>query len=152
MTQYATDILAELVERKRQCLAQLCELGRRQCEMIASGEMNPLLKVLAGKQRLLADLQEIEEGLAPYHDEDPEARAWRSPADRQRCAGHLADCEKLLAVILEQERGSENELRRRRDEAQVRLQGAHDAAAARGAYLAATPAPALHELDLASES
>jgi len=46
----------------------------------------------------------------------------------------LAECEALLTEIIGREKGSEDELVRRRDSAAVRLQGAHAAGVARGAY------------------
>ncbi|MBX7169203.1 MAG: flagellar protein FlgN [Pirellulales bacterium] len=146
-----TDILAELISRKRVCLAHLLQLGERQREMIAAGEMAGLLKVLGGKQRLLAELQTLERALDRFRDQDPDARVWRSPEARQRCAAEVADCETFLAAILQQERSSEDELRRRRDDAQQRLEAAHGSRQVLGAYLAESP-DTLHQLDLASES
>lgn len=148
---YETDILAELVSRKRVCLAQLHQLGQRQCELIAAGEVTGLLKVLGGKQRLLSDLQTLERALDPFREQDPEARVWRSPEARQKCAAEVTDCETFLSAILHQERNSETELRRRRDDAQQRLDSAHGASQVRGAYLA-QPNTSWHQLDVASES
>ena len=53
--------------------------------------MTDLLKLLAAKQTVLDQLQQVERQLDPFRDEDPEARVWRSPADaplpgtRRRC-------------------------------------------------------------------
>ncbi|HEY5312807.1 MAG TPA: hypothetical protein VIK18_09815, partial [Pirellulales bacterium] len=55
-----THLLAELLGRKHDCLAQLYELGGQQLALVESGDITQLLKVLAAKQRLLARLQEIE--------------------------------------------------------------------------------------------
>ncbi len=144
----STDLLGDLIRRKHNCLLHLRDLGARQLGLVRQGSMDELLDVLAAKQQLLVELQRIERGLDPFRGQDPEARAWRSPDDRQRCAEELARCDALLAEIMAQEKQSEQELIRRRDEAARRLQGAHTAAQARQAYAAGPPAPA--GLDLTS--
>jgi len=61
----------------------------------------------------------------------------------------LADCESLLAEILRQERESEHELVRRRDETARQLAGMSTVHKARDAYLEQTTDPA-GQLDLTS--
>lgn len=144
----STDLLGDLIRRKHNCLLHLRDLGQRQLGLVRQGSMDELLDVLAAKQHLLVELQRIERGLDPFRKQDPEARSWRSPEDRQRCAEELARCDALLAEIMTQEKQSEQELIRRRDEAARRLQGAHTAAQARQAYAGDPPATA--GLDLTS--
>lgn len=144
----STDLLGDLIRRKHTCLLHLRDLGLRQLGLVRQGSMDELLDVLAAKQHLLVELQRIERGLDPFRHEDPETRSWRSPEDRQRCAEELARCDSLLAEIMAQEKQSEQELIRRRDEAARRLQGVHTAAQAREAYAACPTAPA--GLDLTS--
>jgi hypothetical protein len=129
-----TDILAALVSKKHACLAQLHALAERQLSLIADGKLGDLLRVLAAKQQLLADMQEIERKLAPFRQQEPADRRWRNPADRDRCAEQLNRCESLLADILRREKQGELELKQRRDEAAVQLRGAHSARHARQAY------------------
>ena len=151
MTASDTEQLSLLVGRKRDCLAQLRELGRRQIELIAAGDLGQLLKVLAGKQRLLAGLQTIEHELNPFRDQNPEDRSWRSPADRDACARLLTHCNSLLAEIMEQERQSERQLIEHRDEAASRLHGSQAASQARGAYAAQTHG-ITGQIDLSSDA
>lgn len=143
-----TDLLSDLIRRKHNCLLHLRDLGQRQLDLVRQGSMDELLDLLAAKQHLLAELQRIERGLDPFRDEDPDQRAWHAPEDRQRCAQELARCDALLAEIMAQEKQSEQELIRRRDEAARRLQGVHTAAQARRAYADGRPATA--GLDLTS--
>ena len=145
-----TDILAALVGKKLACLAQLHALADRQLSLITAGKLGDLLRVLAAKQQLLADMQEIERKLAPFRGQEPRERRWRSPADRDRCAEQLDRCESLLADILRREKQGEVELKQRRDEAAVQLRGAHSAGQARQAYTSAHAAPGVG-LDLSSE-
>jgi hypothetical protein len=146
-----TDLLAELIQRKHACLVELREMGRRQFETVVEGSITALLDVLAAKQRVLGALQAVERELDPFRGQDPHQRPWRSPEARQACAATLAQCEALLGEILAQEKQSERELVRRRDEAAARLRGIHAAGQARGAYL---PGPhfAPGQLDLMSET
>jgi len=145
-----TDALAELVDRKVECLTQLRDLGRHQDQMIADGSMGDLLKLLAIKQRLLTTLSKVERGLDPYRNQDPESRAWRSAEERSRCATASRRCEALLAEVVDQETRSERFLRERRDVVVAQLQTLHAAERARGAY-AEEAGPQLSQLDLASE-
>lgn len=135
MTAFETDLLSELIRRKQECLSQLKVMGRRQVELVESGSMTELLDVLAAKQRLLSRLEQTERELDPFRGQDPEQRRWRTPQLRRACADKLADCQTLLREIMTQEKDSEQDLIRRRDEAAVRLQGAHRADEARDAYI-----------------
>jgi len=134
MTALETDALAKLISAKRECLRQLRQLGRKQSDLIEGGEITALLDVLAAKQRPLIELQRIERALDRFRDQDPDRRRWRTPRDRQLCAEQLQQCEALLSEIVSQEKCSEAALIRRRDEAASRLQGAHLAQRASGAY------------------
>jgi hypothetical protein len=151
MTMFETDLLSDLIDRKRSCLAQLRGMGEKQLELVRGGSMTELLELLAAKQRVLAQLQHVERQLDRFRGDDPEKRHWRTPGRRQECADRAAECEALLAQIMTQEKHSEQELIRRRDEAAARLDGAHTASQARGAYLA-QPRIAIRQLDLTSDS
>jgi hypothetical protein len=146
-----TDLLAELIRNKRECLVQLREMGRRQLELIDDGDMTALLDVLAAKQRLLEKLQQIERGLDPFRGQDPGRRHWRTPEDRRLCTEQLQLCERLLAEIISQEKCSESALLRRRDEAARRLQSAYLAGQAREAYTAQSHGRA-KQIDLLSHT
>ncbi len=151
ITPLETDKLAGLIQRKRDCLLSLHEMGKRQMEFVADGEMARLLDVLAAKQRVLNDLQRVERALDPFRDQDPETRLWRSAEARADCARLLDECERLLRETVEQERQSEAALTVRRDEAAVKLHGAHAAGRARGAY-SNQGNSSISQLDLSSET
>ena len=144
-------LLAELIRAKRACLVTLRDLGRKQIELISGGNMTGLLDLLAAKQPALGRLRRIEQALEPFRGQDPDSRRWPSPEDRRRSAEDVAECEALLAEILNQEKQAEAELVRRRDETALRLDGAHLAGRARGAYCQSTPAAA-RQLDLLSDA
>ncbi len=150
MTAFDTDLLGDLVQQKHRCLEHLAAMGQKQIDLIRRGSMTDLLDVLAAKQQVLLQLQRIERELDPFRGQDPEGRRWRSPERRSRCAADVSACEALLERIIAQEKRSEDEMVRRRDETAVRLQQTRAAGEARASYLA-RPHSAAGQLDLASE-
>jgi hypothetical protein len=151
MSVFETDVLSDLIGRKRSCLGQLRAIGERQLDLVRQGSVSDLLELLAVKQHVLVQLQQLERQLDRFRGEAPAQRRWRSPDARQECAARQAECESLLAEIMAQERQSEQELTRRRDEAAARLEKMHTASQARGAYLA-EPRGGLARLDLISDT
>ena len=147
MTKIETDILAELIAAKRETLRQLRDLGSQQRESVDSGDTEQLFRVLAAKQRVLGQLQELEKHLTPFHNQDPDARQWRTLQDRQSCAEVAEECSQLLAVVIEQERESEQAMVRRRDDAAQQLTAVHSAMHLRETY-DAQPRGAPNRLDL----
>ena len=146
----STKQLAELIDQKRDVLLQLRQLGRQQSGLIRADDINNLLVLLSAKQTLLNQLHAVERRLEPYRHQDPDARAWATPADRQHCAEVARQCGALLAEIVQTERDSEQEMERRRDVAAARLEETGSAAEARRAYV--PPAdPGATRLDLCSE-
>ena len=146
-----TERLAMLIARKHQGLAQLHELGRLQFQLIENEAINDLLRLLSGKQRILAMLAEVERDLDAFRDQAPEARHWPSEAERKACAALSDDCRRLLAEIVEQEKTSEQQMIIFRNQAGAQLEGTHAANAARGAYTDNGPQPC-SQLDLLSHS
>ncbi len=130
-----TDLLAELIDQKHGVLIELRELSRRQVDVIDGGDTSKLISILAAKQKHLNRLQEIQRGLDPFRDQDPESREWRVPDDRERCRAAAERCEALLREIMIVERQCESNLIVRRDAAADQLQGTHRANEARTAYL-----------------
>jgi len=146
-----TDHLRALLEQKHEQLQQLRDLGMRQLERIDAGDMTMLMKILAGKQRLLAELQTIEHRLDPFRTEAPESRVWRNRSERDHCAQLMTRCQLLFSEVIAQEREAELRLSQQRDDAERQLHGMHPAAGARGAYLQDT-AMCVSSFDLATES
>ena len=146
-----TNILAALIQKKHECLVQLCELGQRQWEVIQESDITKLLDVLSVKQRVLLELQRMQRLMAPYRNQTPEERCWSSPELRERCARQLRECEELLQKIVRQEKQSEQEMIRRRDEAAARLEGFHQTRHASAAYTA-LPSDSVSHLDLSSDA
>jgi flagellar biosynthesis/type III secretory pathway chaperone len=151
MTVLETHLLTDLVSRKFDCLVQLHELGRQQFQLVDSGDVTQLMKLLSAKQVLITRLQDIEGELNPFREQKPEQRVWASQAARARCSELIERGQELFREIMLQEKRSETRLIERRDEVAVRLRMAHTAHQARGAYLAEPHRPQGH-LDISSQS
>jgi hypothetical protein len=132
-----TEELARLIAERRAALARLRELSVAQLQTVREGNFSTLFQLLAAKQQTLEAITELEERLAPFRDEDPDARAWSSAAQRERCAALWEESRQLLAAILADERLAETELSRRRAEVADQLRGRQAAGEARQAYLQA---------------
>lgn len=130
----ATTRLVELIGGKHQVLLRLRELGQRQADLVASGDTTSLLKLLAVKQQMISNLQEVERQLSPYYQENPEQRAWPSPQQRSQCAQQAAECNDLLREIVSMEKTSAEKMTTRRNEVAEQLQHVHAAAQVRSAY------------------
>ena len=81
-----TNRLAALIAAKVQVLEILARLSRRQLALIDAGEMTALVKLLASKQTVMAQLQKLEGQLQPFRGDDPDARVWQTPGDRSASA------------------------------------------------------------------
>jgi len=132
----STDNLADLIDKRHRCLLQLHELGLKQTKLIGTGEMGPLLRLIAVKNQLIGALQTIERELDPYHAQDPEQRDWPTAEARAKCATQAGACGQLLEEVMQLERENEICMTERRDQVATQLQAAQAAGAARGAYQA----------------
>ncbi|MCI0333747.1 MAG: flagellar protein FlgN [Planctomycetes bacterium] len=129
-----TEQLSELIRKKHRVLVQLRDVGQRQMDLVASGDIAALLELLGAKQQLIAGLQRLEQELAPYYAEDPERRVWPSPQHRAECARQAADCNALLEEIVALEKSGAEKMTVRRNEVAEQLQQAHAATQVRSAY------------------
>ena len=135
MTQ-STEQLAALIDNKHKVLVQLRAVGARQADLVASGDVGSLLKLLASKQQLIARLQELERNLKPYYAGDPDQREWRSPEDRARCAKQADECNLLLEEVVRIEKIGADKMNERKNEVAEQLQQVHAATHVRNAYQA----------------
>src|SRR5262249_42456248 len=89
---------------------------------------------LGTKQHLIVGLQEFERELKPYYAENPEARIWRSPAERLHCAKLANECNSMLEEVVALERSGAEQMSARKTEVADQLHHAHAAAHVRNAY------------------
>ncbi|TWT31229.1 FlgN protein [Posidoniimonas corsicana] len=133
-TAATTEQLAELLRQKRQVLTQLHQIGVRQGELVGGGDATLLLKLLGAKQTLLTALQQTERALAPFREQDPDARPWPTAEHRAAAAADAAECARLLDAVVQMERTHEQAIAAQRDQVARQLRTAHSAHQAAGAY------------------
>jgi flagellar biosynthesis/type III secretory pathway chaperone len=136
MAELSTQLLADLVSKRRKCLVQLRDLGLRQAQMIADGEMAELLRLVSAKQQLIVALQAIEQQLAPFHEQDPETRQWESTEARNRCAENAEACRGLIQEVMAMEQAGERQMIERRDAVANQLRTVAAGTRVRDAYQA----------------
>ncbi len=135
MTQ-STKQLTALIAQKHEVLVQLRAVGLRQTDLVTSGEITALLKLLSSKQHLINRLQELERELKPYYAGDPERRVWRSPEDRAICAQQASECNTLLEEVVRLEKYGAEKMDERKNVVAQQLQEVHVASHVRNAYQA----------------
>jgi hypothetical protein len=132
----STEQLAALITQKHEVLVQLRAVGVRQTDLVGSGEIAALLKLLSAKQHLITRLQELERELKPYYAGDPDKRVWRSPDERARCAKQASECNVLLEEIVRLEKLGAEKMNERKNDVAQQLQQVHAATHVRNAYQA----------------
>jgi hypothetical protein len=131
----ATDILAELVQRRHDCLSELLSLTRQQYELASAGDLDGLLAVLDRKRPLLESLQRISRAMKPFSEEDPDQRSWSQAESRAACQRLWNDCDVMYRQIVGLEQTSQSILCQRRDQIALRIDTSHWAQAIHAAYL-----------------
>jgi hypothetical protein len=129
-----TEQLTKLIEAKHQVLTQLREIGRRQADLITTGDVAALLKLLAVKQQLISTLQSLERELTPHYTQDPEHRLWPSQEDRASCAHMASECNSILDEIVRLEKQGADQMTVRRNDVAEQLKQVHVASQVRSAY------------------
>lgn len=127
-------LLAEWIDRKFICLRRLEEIGQRQLSVIEEGNITGLLDLLAFKQQFLAQLQQIEQALKPFHHQNPAERTWPSEELRIQTGRRLEECRQMLTRIIEREQEGERRLAERRAIMSRQLERMQSAQKVHGAY------------------
>jgi hypothetical protein len=136
-----TDRLIALIDAKHTVLSHLHDLAQRQFALASERDAAGLVSLLAAKQKLLDALSALEERLDPFREQDPQARLWKSPAERARCASVAENCRNLLDEIMALDQRGMKLLKDRQQATLATIHAAHDAAHARSAYVQEQPVP-----------
>lgn len=148
----STPRLAQLVHQKSTLVIELHKLLSRQRSMIDDGQFD-LLALLAVKQRLLEALGIVDRQMDPFRTQEPDARNWASPQERQQCRDEADQCEALFREVKQLEAYCLTKMQDLHDKAKEQLQGVDSARRAAQAYEAGyqNMAPPKNSLDLSSE-
>ena len=119
---------------RRQCFDDLQKLSDEQHSLIDQDDYTRLLALQGHKMRVIGQLETVT-AQHPHLMRDWKANRDRlPPATRQQCEATLAETEKLLAGLLEQERTDTQKISDRRDETRRQLQGLASGVRAQQAY------------------
>ncbi len=107
--------LIELLDQQRLIYLQLQKLGRSQTQLVAAGQAEPLLDLLAQRQTLIDNLSQLNARVEPFKREWP--RVWSSldAAMRARVSGLIDHVQNLLDQIVEQDSRDRASLTLQRD-------------------------------------
>ena len=142
-----------LVGQKLERLEQLHDCSGNQMRYVDADNMGAILEILAAKQRLLIEVEGIDQQIAQYHVDDPEDRVWPSQEMREQCRERISRCDLLVRETLEFDRFAEQRLSEKRDTAKQQLQQFTDSAHVQGAYRqhkSHTATPGSTRIDLGS--
>jgi len=154
MTSLSTDTLAELVERRHDCLRELLALTEQQYRQANGGDIDGLLATLDRKQPYLTTLARLSTAIKAFERQDAQGRAWSEPAQRSLYQRLWKESSDLHARIVDLERQSETILQDRRTQLGQRLQLSHSTQEIHRAYLCGrqpAAAEAGNQLDLMEE-
>ena len=128
--------LIEKLTQQRDLYVELMALGAEQAELIASGETERLLQVLARRQQHVARLGELNVELAAARQGVGEL----GPGQRDQVNGLLAEVERLLEQIIAQDDRDRQQLASARDDVATQMRQATHAGKAVNAYAAGAAA------------
>ncbi len=129
--------LVELLERQRTLYRQLRGLAERQKSLVVSQDVQPLLALLADRQRLVDELMVLNEQMSVYR------RNWSSiysnldEASRKHVASLLEEANTALGLILQSDSRDTATLSAKRQDVTTRLSSIDSGSRASAAYAAA---------------
>ena len=114
----------DLLTQQRLLYRQLRELAQQQTSLIDGSDPETLLKVLAGRQRLIDKLTSIDRDLVPIRADWQKIAAGLSNTQRQEVQFLVTDVEKILGEILARDEKDTQKLSGRQQEVASEIQTA----------------------------
>ena len=105
-----------LFEEQLDLYQRLRDLGTEQGRQIHGGSVQTLLGVLSERQKLIDQLTQIEQQLAPIRKQWDQLRATLSDADRARIRDLVRQIEDILSAIIKQDEQDRQELSQARSQ------------------------------------
>ncbi|MFW6059651.1 MAG: flagellar export chaperone FlgN [Phycisphaeraceae bacterium] len=126
--------LIERLSQQRDLYQQLKALSDQQGQLIADGQGEQLLAVLAQRQGLVDQLAQLNEQLAPFKEHWPTLSDQLDAAQRQQVNGLLEEVETLLESIIQQDDRHREQLQAAKQQIGRQLEQTHTAGRALNAY------------------
>ena len=133
MSHMMANFLGTFARRREYCRALLA-LAERQIELVKENDFSGLLELLARKQRVLGQLDQLTQSNQQLWEQWRLHRDQLSAEEREACYAVLEESEQILAEVLRQERLGAELLTAKRDETQRRLEQVSQGLQANEAY------------------
>jgi hypothetical protein len=98
-----SDDLIELLDQQHRIYLHLHELSVRQGQLVAAGDAEPLLTLLAQRQTLIDQLTQLNGRLEPFKSQWPHLWHQLDTTTRARVQGFIDEVQDLLDRIVEQD-------------------------------------------------
>ncbi|MFK7790991.1 MAG: hypothetical protein AB8C95_16045 [Phycisphaeraceae bacterium] len=130
----------ELLQKQRDLYRELKSHSEQQDALIASGDTDQLLSLLAQRQRLIDGLGQVSSSLAPYRSRIASIADQSSAELGSQMRGMVEEVRELLESIIATDEKGKADLEAARDNVGGQIRQAAGAVAAAGAYGKAMPA------------
>ncbi|MCA9131406.1 MAG: hypothetical protein KDB22_30190 [Planctomycetales bacterium] len=129
-----TERLSHLLQERLDLAIAIKQISDSQIQAARSGEVNVTLGLIARKQSLLEQLEQLRQGMQPYYLDDPDRRQWKTPERREECQRVANECNAILQQTLQLEQATLEELSAKREALAAQLQDGKDSTIASNAY------------------
>ncbi len=129
--------LVELLERQRTLYRRLRGLAERQKSLVVSQDVQPLLALLADRQRLVDELMALNEQMSVYRQNWSSIYGNLDEASRKHVASLLEEANTALGLILQSDSRDTATLNAKRQDVTTRLSSMDSGSRASAAYAAA---------------
>jgi len=126
--------LYQLIEQKLKLLEQLKACSGNQMQYVDAENLEALLEILAAKQRMLLEIEGIDQQITGYHVDNPDDRVWPSQEMRSRCREMVSQCDWLVREALANDQLAEQQLMYKKNAVKQQLLQVSDKIRVQGAY------------------
>ncbi|MBN1436478.1 MAG: flagellar export chaperone FlgN [Sedimentisphaerales bacterium] len=122
-TDYGNDVI-RLLTQQHMLYKQLNELAQKQTDLVAGGDPEMLLRILAGRQKLIDRITQIDRELEPIRSDWSRISASLPAAQRQEAADLVEEVQSLLGAILERDARDTQSLSNQKQQVETKIQSA----------------------------
>ncbi len=126
---------------------RLAPISERQLEIVRSGDVSLLIRLLGLKQQIMYEFEAVEKELEPFRDTPPEQRIWKDEKERQETGESVNRCATLLEEILRNDTLSTEELATKKEEVEAQLRRTRQGAQVHNGYAKQAPKSGLRHFD-----
>ncbi len=126
---------------------RLAPISERQLEIVRSGDVTLLVRLLGLKQQIMYEFEAVEKQLEPFRDTPPEQRVWNDEEERKETGESINRCAALLEEILRNDTLSTTELSAQKDEVEEQIRKTRQGAQVHNGYAKQAPKSEIRHFD-----